>query len=132
MFGFVKNNVYVTFTWQRNGWWWKSWIINDNRKIIWYLFAGLNLVFKSCPVYMIREICFQQKYDSWKPQLESWNTNHDSLNRTLHTETGQLTCYANIVQIKWLASIWIAILSWNQLNEYNLNISFKLLGKTLW
>ena len=63
MFGFVKNSVYTT-----------CWII-------WYLFAGLNLVFS--PFYIIREICFQQKYDSWKLQLESWNTNHESLNRTL-------------------------------------------------
>ena len=63
MFGFVKNSVNTT-----------CWII-------WYLFAGLNLVF--CLFYIIREVCFQQKYDSRKLQLESRNTNHQSLNWTL-------------------------------------------------
>ena len=33
---------------------------------------------------------FQQKYDSWKLQLESWNTNHKSLNWTLHMRWHQL------------------------------------------
>ena len=69
-------NFYLTKKWMIMG------IVDKNDyQIIWYLFADLNLVF--CPFYMIREVCFQQKYDSWKPQLESWNTNHESLNRTL-------------------------------------------------
>ena len=29
-------------------------------------------------------MCFLLKYDSWKLQLESWNTNHESLNQTLN------------------------------------------------
>ena len=37
-----------------------------------------------CPLYMICEIRFQQKYDTWKLQLESWNTIDESLNQTLN------------------------------------------------
>ena len=31
-------------------------------------------------------MCFLLKYNSWKLQLESWNTNPKSLNRTLGTK----------------------------------------------
>ena len=47
-------------------------------------FRGCNLVF--CSLYMIHKICFLLKYDLWKLQQESWNTNPKSLNRTLGTK----------------------------------------------
>ena len=39
-----------------------------------------------CSVHSIRfvKMCFLLKYGSWKPQLKSWNTNHEPLNRTLY------------------------------------------------
>ena len=53
MSGSVKNNFYMTFAWQRNGWWWKSWIKSDCR-IIWYLFAGLKPII----LYSVHSILF--------------------------------------------------------------------------
>ena len=46
-------------------------------------FQGHNLVF--CSLHMIREICFLLNHDLWKLQLDSSNTKHKSLNRTLPT-----------------------------------------------
>ena len=40
----------------------------------------------SCDLFTLYNswnMCFLLKYGSWKLQLESWNTNHESLNRTL-------------------------------------------------
>ena len=58
-------------------------------------FKAHNLPF--CPLYMIHEICFLQKYDSWKLQLELWNTNHKSLDRTLVYVDGGLLHMNNIL-----------------------------------
>ena len=54
-------------------------------EIICYLLARFKTI-NLCSVHFIRfvNIFFLRKYGSWKLQLESWNTNHKSLNRTLH------------------------------------------------
>ena len=55
-------------------------------RIIWYLFAGFKTI-TLCSVHSIYDswnMFFLLKYDLWKLQLESWNTNHESLNRTLN------------------------------------------------
>ena len=50
-------------------------------QIIWYLFAGLKpIILCSVHSFDLWSMCFEQKYDSQKLQLESWNMNHKSLN----------------------------------------------------
>ena len=56
-----------------------------------------------CSLYMIRKECFLLKHGSWKLQLESWNTNHESLNRTLwrfFPTFKRMICFASCVQLR--------------------------------
>ena len=56
-------------------------------QIIWYLFAVFKTIILSCvlfPPYDSWNICFLQKYGSWKLQPESWNANCKLLSRTLN------------------------------------------------
>ena len=48
------------------------------------LFAGFKTIILCLFTgYDSWNTCFLLKYGSWKLQLDSWNTNHESLNRTL-------------------------------------------------
>ena len=52
--------------------------------IIWYLFVGfMTIILRSLHYIRFLKICFLLKYGSWKPQLESRNSNQKSLNWTL-------------------------------------------------
>ena len=57
-------------------------------RIIWYLLTGLKIIILCC-VHSKRFVkyVFSAKYGSWKLQLESWNTNHESLRRGLDIVT---------------------------------------------
>ena len=85
IFSSIRNYVYNNFPWWINGWCWqlakriflKLW----HCQVIWYLFAGLKII--SFTPYDLLNMCFLLKYGSWKLQLESWNANHELLNRIL-------------------------------------------------
>ena len=82
-------------------------------QIIWYLFAG----FKTTTLCSVRSfydswnMFFLLKYDSWKLQLESWNTNHESLNQSLDGQ-GDIcfiwpSCYdASVKKDKHIKNYW--------------------------
>ena len=79
---------------KRNGLCWKSLIrMFWQCLIIWYLSVGFKTIIL-CSIHSIRlvKICFLQKYNSWKPQLELWNTNHESLVRAFKTGGGGAQC----------------------------------------
>ena len=67
-------------------------------QMIWYFLAGLKTKIILCfthPIYDSWNLCFLLKYISWKLQLESWNTNHKLLNRTVK-------CRLNYWIIAWI------------------------------
>ena len=72
-------------------------------QIIWYLFAGFKAIIL-CSVHSrwFVKYVFLLKYDSWKLQLESWNTNHKLLNRTLR-------CQQTIYQQSHFLELWINV-----------------------
>ena len=90
-FGSVKN---VYKTWQGNGRWWnvdKNVFKSCQCRIIWYLLPGFKTI-NVCSVHSIRFVKYVSfaRYVSRKLELESWNANHESLNRTLWLFCGAL------------------------------------------
>ena len=51
-------------------------------QIIWHLLANFQIIIL-CLIYSMRFVKSVLKHGSWKRQLESVSTNHESLNRTL-------------------------------------------------
>ena len=107
-------------------------------QIIWYLFAGFKAMIL-CSVHSIWFVkCFLLNYDLWKLQLESWNTNHESLYQTLkkNIESAQIINYMTtnfkalllLLAAEWISNIFFVkhpdikqykqAFSWGSLNEY--------------
>ena len=62
----------------------KNFLISWYCPIIWYLFISLLKQFcVLLTLYDSQNIRFLLNMFSWKFQLDSWNTNHESLNRTM-------------------------------------------------
>ena len=61
-------------------------LLNNLQTMIWYLFAGFKtgILCSGHAIWFVKYV-FLLKYDLWKLRLESWNTNHESLNRTQAT-----------------------------------------------
>ena len=84
--------AYVLCAWTLKKWM-TVWILSikmflklSQSRIIWYLLGGFKTIIL-CSVYSLRFVkCFfWLKYGSWKIELELWNTNRESWNRTLVT-----------------------------------------------
>ena len=90
-----KTMLTKLFSVKRNRWCWKLLIRMFLKlwqyRIIWHLFAGFKTIIL-CSVHSawFVKMYFLLKYGSWKPQLESWNTNHESLNWTLKCNPGKV------------------------------------------
>ena len=66
-------------------------IMLNNLVLVCRFYDHHNLVFT---LYNLWNVCFLLRYGSWKFQLELWNMNHKSLNRTL-TEVIQTIFISN-------------------------------------
>ena len=61
----------------------------------WYLIAGFKSTIILCflfSLYDLSNMCFLLKYLSWKLQLKSRNTNHESLHQTLFEKNNWKVC----------------------------------------
>ena len=87
-------------------------------RIIWYLFVSFKTIIL-CSVHSVRfvKMCFLLKYGSWKPQLKSWNTNHESLNWTLYKTYNNKSCNVcslinNIHHKTFISVLMLIFLPW--------------------
>ena len=107
VFAICKNDIWKLLLNKEMEWCQKSSIRMFSKlwqyQIVWYLFAGFKtIILCSVPLYDLSNTCFLLRYDSWKLQLESWNTNHESLNQTM-VDTDERTGVYRFNQIygKW-------------------------------